>query len=70
MTMHVWTDVMIRAHMFISVLALLLSNLLYRKIQLGGNNYSKEDCFEALEDIKEIRLNYDDKGAFDVHFLI
>ena len=66
MPMHVWTDVMIRVHMFISVLALLLSNLLYRKIQLGGIVYSKEDCFEALEDIKEIRLYYDDKGAPDV----
>ncbi len=66
MPMHVWTDVMIRVHMFISVLALLLSNLLHRKIQLGGIIYSKEDCFEALEDIKEIRLYYDDKGAPDV----
>ena len=60
MPVYVWTNEMIRVHMFISVLALLLSNLLYRKIQLGGIVRSKEKCFEALEDIKEIRLYYDD----------
>ncbi|MHA1436363.1 MAG: hypothetical protein ACTSPD_02190 [Promethearchaeota archaeon] len=66
MPMYVWTDEMIWVHMFISVLALLLSNLLYRKIQLAGVPDSKDICFEALEDIKEIRLNYDDKGPPDV----
>jgi transposase len=66
MPMYVWTDEMIRVHVFISVLALLLSNLLYRKIQQGGIISSKEACFEALEDIKEIRLYYDDKGPPDV----
>jgi len=66
MPMHVWTDVMIRVHMYISVLALLLSNLLYRKIHLAGIAHSKETCFEALEDMKEIRLYYDDKGDPDV----
>ena len=60
MPVHVWTNEMIRVHVFISVLALLLSNLLYRKIQLGGIVHSKDKCFEALEDIKEIRLYYDD----------
>jgi len=60
MPMHVWTDEMIKVHVFISVLALLLSNLLYRKIQLGGVSDSKDACFEALEDIKEIHLYYDD----------
>ncbi|TKJ24476.1 MAG: hypothetical protein CEE42_10600 [Promethearchaeota archaeon Loki_b31] len=66
MPMYVWTNEMIRVHMFISVLALLLSNLLYRKIQLAGIPDSKDICFEALEDIKEIRLYYDDKGPPDV----
>ncbi len=66
MPMYVWTDEMIRVHVFISVLALLLSNLLYRKIQQGGIISSKEACFEVLEDIKEIRLYYDDKGPPDV----
>ena len=61
MPMYVWTDQMIRVHLFISVLALLLSNLLYRKIQLAGISHSKDMCFEALEDIKEIRLYYNDK---------
>ncbi|MHA1660353.1 MAG: IS1634 family transposase [Promethearchaeota archaeon] len=63
MPMYVWTDEMIRVHMFISVLALLLSNLLYRKIQLAGIAHSKDACFETLEDIKEIHLYYDDGGA-------
>jgi len=66
MPMYVWTNEMIRAHMFISVLALLLSNLLYRKITLAGITASKDKCIEALEDIKEIRLNYDDKGPPEV----
>ncbi len=66
MPMYVWTNEMIRVHMFISVLALLLSNLLYRKIQLAGIPDSKDICFEALEDIKEIRLYYDDKGPPEV----
>jgi len=66
MPMYVWTDQMIRAHLFISVLALLLSNLLYRKIQLAGISHSKDMCFEALEEIKEIRLYYNDKDPPEV----
>ena len=66
MPMYVWTDEMIRVHMFISVLALLLSNLLYRKIQQGGVVHSKDVCFEALEDIKEILLFFSDDGPPDV----
>ncbi|TXT59572.1 MAG: hypothetical protein BAJALOKI1v1_1400006 [Promethearchaeota archaeon] len=66
MPMYVWTDQMIRVHMFISVLALLLSNFLYRKIQLAGVGVSKDTCFEALEDMKEVRLFYDDKGPPEV----
>ncbi len=66
MPMYVWTDQMIRVHLFISVLALLLSNLLYRKIQLAGISPSKDMCFEALEDIKEIRLYYNDKDPPEV----
>ncbi len=60
------TDANIRVHAFVSVLALLLSNLLYRKIQLESIDCSKEECFEALKDIKEIHLFYDDKGSPDV----
>jgi transposase len=66
MPVYVWTDEMIRVHMFISVLALLLSNLLYRKIHLAGITASKETCFESLEDTKEIRLYYNDKEPPDV----
>ena len=66
MPMYVWTDQMIRVHLFISVLALLLSNLLHRKIQLAGISPSKDICFEALEDIKEIRLYYNDKDPPEV----
>ncbi|MBA7512613.1 IS1634 family transposase ISMac10 [subsurface metagenome] len=66
MPMYVWTDEMIRVHMFISVLALLLSNLIYRKIQQGGVVHSKDVCFEALEDIKEIRLFFNDDGPPNV----
>jgi transposase len=66
MPMYVWTDQMIRVHLFISVLALLLSNLLYRKIQLAGISHSKDSCFETLEDIKEIHLDYGDNNPPDV----
>ena len=66
MPMYVWTNPMIRVHVFISVLALLLSNLLYREIRLAGIVHSKEECFEVLEDIKEIHLYYDDNHPPDV----
>jgi transposase len=66
MPMYVWTNQMIRVHLFISVLALLLSNLLYRKITLAGITASKDTCVKALEDIKEIRLNYADSGPPEV----
>ncbi|MBD3342283.1 MAG: IS1634 family transposase [Candidatus Lokiarchaeota archaeon] len=66
MPMYVWTDKMIRAHFFISVLALLLSNLLYRKITLAGIAASKDKCLEALEEIKEIHLNYGDDHTPEV----
>jgi len=63
---HVRTDPMIRVHAFISVLALLLTNLLYRKITLAGISISKDECVELLEDIKEIHLNYDDDAPPEV----
>ena len=66
MPMYVWTDKMIRAHFYISVLALLFSNLLYRKVCLAGITASKDKCLEALEEIKEIRLYYGDKGPPEV----
>ncbi|MHA1659447.1 MAG: hypothetical protein ACTSUT_10025 [Promethearchaeota archaeon] len=40
--------------------------MLYRKIRLGGITASKDKCLEALEEIKEIRLHYDDKDAPEV----
>lgn len=66
MPMYVWTDKMIRAHFFISVLALLLSNLLYRKITLAGITASKDKCLEALKEIKEIHLDYGDDNPPEV----
>jgi len=60
MPMYVWTDQMIRVHMYISVLALLLTNLLYRKISLAGISASKDECIEALEGIKGIHLDFGD----------
>jgi len=66
MPMYVWTDQMIRVHLFMSVLALFLSNLLYRKRHLVGITASKDKCFEALEDIKEIRLYHGDKDLPEV----
>ena len=66
MPMYVWTNQMIRVHLFISVLALLLSNLLYRKMHFAGISVSKDKCFEALEDIKEIHLDYGDNNPPDV----
>jgi transposase len=60
MPVYHYTDQKIRAHIFISILALLLSNLLYRKLQQGGITESKEACFEALMDMKEVKLEYGD----------
>jgi len=51
---------------FISVLALHLTNLLYRKITLANLSVSKEECIELLEDIKEIHLNYGDDEPSEV----
>jgi len=60
MPIYVWKDQMIRVHVYISVLALLLTNLLYRKICLAGISASKDECIEALEGIKEIHLDFGD----------
>jgi transposase len=59
MPMYHYTDQKIRAHVFISVLALLISNLLYRKLKQQGIEVSKDTCIEELEHIKEIHLDYD-----------
>jgi transposase len=58
MPMYHYTDQKIRAHVFISVLALLISNLLYRKLQQHGIEGSMKTCFDLLDDIKEITLDY------------
>nr|MDO8115964.1 hypothetical protein [Candidatus Sigynarchaeota archaeon] len=58
MPIYHYTDQKIRAHVFISVLALLISNLLYRKLKQHGVIASKATCFEELKHIKEIHLDY------------
>jgi transposase len=60
MPMYHWTDQKIRAHVFISVLALLLRSLLHAKIRSGGIMESKNKCFNALKGMKEIHLQYKD----------
>ncbi|MHA1285488.1 MAG: hypothetical protein ACTSQP_23535, partial [Promethearchaeota archaeon] len=60
------TDLTVRAHVFISILALLLSNLLLRKLRASGIRESKDSCFDALENIKEIHLHYNDKDPPDI----
>ena len=66
MPMYVRTDLTVRAHVFISILALLLSNLLLRKLRASGIRESKDSCFDALENIKEIHLHYNDKDPPDI----
>jgi len=66
MPMYVWTNQMIRVHVFINILALLLSNILYRKMTLAGIPTSKDKCFDLLEDIKEIHLDYGDEASPEV----
>ena len=68
MPMYHWTDQKIRAHVFISVLALLISNLLYRKMESGGITESREECFEELKGIKELRSFYDDGYPPDINY--
>lgn len=60
MPMYHWTDQKIRAHVFISVLALLVSNLLYRELRQHGVTASNETCIEELREIEEIHAHYDD----------
>ena len=66
MPMYHWTDQKIRAHVFISVLALLVSNLLYRKLRHNGIEASAETCIEELEGIKEIHARYEDDLPADI----
>ena len=66
MPMYHWTDQKIRAHVFISVLALLVSNLLHRKLRQHGIAASNETCIEELREIKEIHAHYDDGLPPDV----
>jgi transposase len=68
MPMYHWTDQKIRVHVLISVLALLISNLLYRKMEAGGITESQEECFTELKDIKEIRSYYDDGYPPDIKY--
>ncbi len=58
MPMYHYTDQKIRAHVFISILALLITNLLYRKLRRHGIEASMKKCFDLLDDIKEITLDY------------
>jgi transposase len=66
MPMYHWTDQKIRAHIFISVMALLVSNLLYRKLSKNGVDASAETCIDALEGIKEIHTHYEDNLPPDI----
>jgi len=66
MPMYHWTDQKIRAHVFISVLALLVSNLLYRKLRQGGIDASAETCIKELEGIREIHACYEDNLPADI----
>jgi transposase len=66
MPMYHWTDQKIRAHVFISVLALLVSNLLFRKLRQHGVNVSYETCIEELRGIKEIHAYYNDDLPPDI----
>jgi transposase len=68
MPMYHWTDQKIRVHVFISVLALLISNLLYRKLVIGGIKDSREECTKNLKKIKEIHLIYDDGYPPDITY--
>ena len=58
MPMYHYTNQKIRAHVFISILALLITNMLYRKLQRHGIEGSMKKCFDLLDDIKEITLDY------------
>jgi transposase len=69
MPMYHWTDQKIRAHVFISVLALLLTAILQHKILVGGITASKKKWFDALRDMKEIHLHYDDENPPDVVYM-
>jgi len=66
MPMYHWTDQKIRAHVFISMLALLVSNLLYRKLRQHGIDTSNETCIEELRGIKEIHAHYNDDLPPDI----
>lgn len=66
MPMYHYTNQKIRAHVFISVLALLISNMLYRKLQRHGIEGSMKTCFDLLSDIKEITLDYGNDLPIDV----
>src|SRR5271157_456788 len=58
MPIYHYTNQKIQAHVFISILALLISNLLYRKLKLHGIEGSMKKCFDLLDDIQEITLDY------------
>ena len=64
--MYHWTDQKIRAHFYISNLALLLTNFLHKKLKLAGITNSKDGCLKALSGIKEIHLHHDDGHPPDV----
>jgi transposase len=58
MPIYNYTDQKILAHVFISFLALLITNLLYRKLEQHGIDALKDACIEELKDIKEIHLHH------------
>jgi transposase len=68
MPMYHWTNQKVRAHFFISNLALLITNLLHRKLKNAGITNSMEECINALRGLKEINLLHDDGYPPDVIF--
>jgi len=66
MPMFHYTDQKIRAHVFISILALLITNLLYRKLRQHDIDGSMKKCLDLLDDIKEITLDYGHDLPHDV----
>jgi transposase len=66
MPMYHWTNQKIRAHFYISNLALLITNILHQKLRKAGVSRSKEECMKSLDDIKEIHLHHDDGYPPDV----
>lgn len=56
--MYHWTDQKIRVHTFCCILALLMLNLLHRKVSQGGISLSPGALRESLQGIKRVDFSY------------